>query len=80
MSDSGISKAAPVMERPVPSFDPEKSSVIIDADADLGLQYMVKNGQIDYTEEEERRVRWKIDLFLLPVVSISLIPEDLGMC
>jgi hypothetical protein len=49
--------------------DHEKGEVVIDRHADLGLQYLAKHGRVEYTEEEERAVRWKIDLCLMPIVS-----------
>lgn len=51
------------------SADPEKSEILVDRNADLGLQHLAKNGRVEYTEEEERKVRWKIDLCVLPIVS-----------
>lgn len=53
------------------SADVEKTDLIVDSDADLGLQFLAKNGRVEYTAEEESKVRWKIDLCLMPIVSSS---------
>lgn len=45
-----------------------KTEAIIDNKADVALQYLAEHGRVEYTPEEERTVRWRIDLFLLPVV------------
>lgn len=49
--------------------DPEKSEVLAEAGADLGFQYLAQHGVVEYTAEEESKVRWKIDLALMPIVS-----------
>lgn len=41
----------------------------IDKNADVGLQFLAQAEKIEYTEEEEKAVRRKIDLHLLPIVS-----------
>lgn len=48
---------------------PEKSEILVDRTADLGLQFLAKHGRTEYTEQEESAVRWKIDLLLMPIVS-----------
>ncbi|KPM43000.1 putative transporter [Neonectria ditissima] len=50
--------------------DFEKGTVI-DKRADLGLQFLEKTGAVEYTEEEEQRVRWKIDLYLMPILMLT---------
>lgn len=45
---------------------------IVTKKADVALQFLAEHGRIEYNPEEERVVRWRIDLFLLPVVSQSL--------
>lgn len=49
--------------------DFEKGEVL-DKTADLGLQFLEKNGPVEFTRREERTVLWKIDLYLLPIVSV----------
>jgi hypothetical protein len=49
--------------------DFEKGEVL-DKAADLGLQFLEKNGPVEFTWREERTVLWKIDLYLLPIVSV----------
>lgn len=44
--------------------------MIVDSKADLGLQYLEQHAVVEYTADEERWVRWKIDLFMLPIVRI----------
>lgn len=41
---------------------------IVDSKADVALQYLAEHGRVEYTAEEERVVRGRIDWFLLPVV------------
>lgn len=54
------------------SADQEKgAALVIDRNADLGLQFLAQNGRVEYTEEEERAVRWRIDLCLMPIVSLT---------
>ncbi|KAF7553814.1 hypothetical protein G7046_g6993 [Stylonectria norvegica] len=53
-----------------PYHDFEKGE-IVDRRADLGLQFLEMNGKIEYTEEEEQRVRWKIDLHLMPILMLT---------
>ena len=50
----------------------QKSEVLVGESADIALQYLVNNDRIEYTEEDAQRVRWKIDLYLLPIASNSL--------
>ncbi|CAM1507320.1 Fc.00g069610.m01.CDS01 [Cosmosporella sp. VM-42] len=50
---------------------PLEKGVIIDSHADIGLKYLIENGTIEFTPQEERRVRWKIDLYFLPILAIS---------
>ncbi|KAL2866136.1 uncharacterized protein BJX67DRAFT_356653 [Aspergillus lucknowensis] len=40
-------------------------------DIDIGLQFLAQHGQVEYTEDEDRRVRWKIDLYLLPILMVT---------
>ena len=42
---------------------------VVDKQADLGLQFINQHGGgIEITEEEDRHVRRKLDLFLMPIV------------
>jgi hypothetical protein len=43
--------------------------VVVDKNADIGLQFLTQHEPVEYTAAEERKVRWKIDLYLLPIVS-----------
>ncbi|CAH0023982.1 unnamed protein product [Clonostachys rhizophaga] len=49
--------------------DFEKEEVL-DKTADLGLQFLEKNDPVEFTWREDRTVLWKIDLYLLPIVSV----------
>ncbi|KAI9736175.1 MAG: hypothetical protein M1834_001060 [Cirrosporium novae-zelandiae] len=49
----------------------EKANVYVDSDADIGLQFLVQVGTVEFTEEEAKRVKWKIDLFLLPILCLT---------
>ena len=48
--------------------EPSKAPIATEKD-DIGLQYIAQHGIASYTPEEERRVRWKLDLNLMPMVS-----------
>lgn len=49
----------------------EDSKVLVVTEKDdIGLQYIVQHGVASYTAEEDRRVRWKLDLNLMPMVSL----------
>jgi hypothetical protein len=48
----------------------ETGKIVIDKKADIGLQFLAQHERVEYSVAEERRLRWEIDLFLLPVVSI----------
>lgn len=50
--------------------DSEKGQ-LVDSHADLGLKFLAENGVVEYTEEEASKVRWKIDLFLMPIVCMT---------
>lgn len=64
MSSKSIQK---VVSRQMPTtVDSEKSEPLI---TDIGLHYLAKNGRVEYTESEERKIRWKIDLCVLSIVS-----------
>ncbi|KAK4868072.1 hypothetical protein LT330_007270 [Penicillium expansum] len=43
----------------------------IDKNADVGLQFLAQAEKIEYTEEEEKAVRRKIDLHLLPILCLT---------
>jgi hypothetical protein len=46
-----------------------QEDMAVDKKADLGLQFINQHGGgIEITEEEDRRVRQKLDLFLMPIV------------
>lgn len=47
----------------------ETKNVAVDAEGNAALQLLAQVGPVDYTEEEAARVRWKIDMFFLPIVS-----------
>lgn len=51
--------------------DSEKGQ-IVDSHADLGLKFIAEHGVVEYSEEEASKVRWKIDLFLMPIVCVIL--------
>jgi hypothetical protein len=51
--------------------DYETGKTVIDKKADIGLQFLAQHEHVEYSVAEERRLRWKIDLFLLPVVRFS---------
>lgn len=50
------------------AIDHEKGELVVDRHADLGLQHLAKHGRVEFTPEEEKAVRWKIDLCLMPIV------------
>ena len=50
------------------AVDKEKGEVV-DHHADVGLQHLAKHGRVAYSLEEEKAVRWRIDLCLMPIVS-----------
>lgn len=47
----------------------ETRNVAVDAKGNAALQLLDQVGSVEYTVEEAARVRWKIDLFFLPIVS-----------
>lgn len=67
MDDSKIPEAASLAH----SKDTEQGEVVFDKKADIGLKFLAENGRVEYTAAEERAVRWKIDLFVLPIVSTT---------
>ncbi|KAI1341196.1 dipeptide transmembrane transporter [Xylariaceae sp. FL0016] len=52
------------------TVDVEKQPAV-SVDADIGLQFITQHGAITYNEEEERAVRWKLDLHLMPILMIT---------
>lgn len=70
MSSNIISKQSSVVAIPSNNLDAEKSEVLLPAGADVGLQFLAQNETVEYTDAEERAVRWKIDLCLMPIVSL----------
>ena len=60
------------------SRDTEQGEVIVDKSTDVGLRYLAENGRIEYTANEEQAVRWKIDLFVLPIVSAKPDPININ--
>jgi hypothetical protein len=50
--------------------DYETGKIAIDKKANIGLQFLAQHEHVEYSVAKERRLRWKIDLFLLPVVSV----------
>ena len=58
------------LQQPAAGTDATEDGVSVRSNADLGLQLITQHGgAIDYTAEEDRRVRWKLDLCLMPIVS-----------
>lgn len=47
--------------------------LVVTEEDDIGLQYIAQHGIESYTLEEDRRVRWKLDLHLMPMVSPLLL-------
>ncbi|KAI1342746.1 dipeptide transmembrane transporter [Xylariaceae sp. FL0016] len=41
-------------------------------DEDVGLQLLARSERISFTEEEARRVQWKTDVFILPILCITI--------
>ncbi|KAH6853200.1 major facilitator superfamily domain-containing protein [Chaetomium sp. MPI-CAGE-AT-0009] len=41
-------------------------------DADVGLQLLARSGTIEYTAQEARRVKWKVDFFILPLLCATI--------
>ena len=64
---SPIEKVASIVQEK--AIETEKGELIVDHHADLGLQYLAKHGRAEYSIEEETAVIWKIDLYLMPIVS-----------
>ncbi|KAH7024357.1 dipeptide transmembrane transporter [Microdochium trichocladiopsis] len=50
--------------------EPTKEHVI-DSRADIGLRYIAEHGVVEFTPEEERKVRRKIDMYFLPILAIT---------
>ena len=75
MSDLNISKK-PSLETSHNDVEVAKSEYIDERNADIALQYLAHNERIEYTEAEATKVRWKIDLFLLPIVSCFAHPFE----
>lgn len=48
----------------------EKMTIIPKSGADDALEIALDNQEETWTEEEERRILWKIDLTVLPLVSL----------
>ncbi|KAH8901123.1 dipeptide transmembrane transporter [Thozetella sp. PMI_491] len=44
---------------------------LVDHSADLGLQFIAQHGQVEFSEAEASSVRWKIDLYLMPILMIT---------
>ena len=51
------------------SLEGEKVSSTKALDGDDALDFLVSHGDTRITPEEDRRILWKIDLFLMPLVS-----------
>lgn len=67
-----------VSELPPSTFDNEKVPIVTEKD-DIGLQFLAAHANVSYTPAEDRQVRAKIDLHLMPIVSpllsdISIAP------
>ncbi|TVY52770.1 putative transporter [Lachnellula cervina] len=71
MSSNIISKQSSVVAIPSNNLDAEKSEVLLPAGADVGLQFLAQNETVEYTDAEERAVRWKIDLCLMPILALT---------
>lgn len=52
----------------VASDETAKAFTVTEKD-DIGLQFIAQHGVEAYTPEEEKKVRWKLDLNLMPMVS-----------
>lgn len=56
----------------IPDF---KKGQIIDSHADVALQFIPQHGSVEYSQSEATKVRWKIDLHLMPIVNtLELLP------
>ena len=56
------------LERPG-ERDVTESDEVVNKKADIGLQFIKQHGgAVEFTEEEDSRVRWKLDLYLMPIV------------
>ncbi|KAH9903744.1 dipeptide transmembrane transporter [Xylariomycetidae sp. FL2044] len=47
------------------------AQLIVTKDADIGLQFIAEHGRVDFTSEEECGVRWRLDLYLMPILMIT---------
>lgn len=71
-----------IEKSPVPTsfpksvVDKEMGDMIDLKVADIALAYLAHEDRLQYTEEEERAVRWKIDLCLLPIASQTTQARD----
>ena len=51
------------------AIDPEKHTVVeVNEKADIALQYLVEHDRIVFTPAEERRVKMKLDMYIMPLV------------
>ncbi|GAB7356839.1 hypothetical protein MBLNU459_g7713t1 [Dothideomycetes sp. NU459] len=49
----------------------QMKQIIVPGKGDVGLELLAQAGPVDYTEEEARQVKRKIDLYLLPILCIT---------
>lgn len=54
----------------------EIKDVVINQKADVGLRFLAQSGPVEFTNLEVKQVRWKIDLFFLPIVRPSESADD----
>jgi len=65
-------KSAPEPQLQAP--DVQQGEIVSNKPKDIGFQYLAEHDWVSYTPEEDRRVRTRIDLHILPVVRICLDP------
>lgn len=66
-----LDAAGGIRTDPVTDAEPDEAKYP-KKDADVGLQLLASSGRIEYTAEEARRVKRKVDLFILPIVPYIL--------
>jgi hypothetical protein len=63
----------PIMETTSNSQDYSKGEVLNHSDADIAAAYADKlDGENAYTSAEEKRLRWKLDLRLVPILWLNI--------
>ncbi|RFU28624.1 hypothetical protein B7463_g7719, partial [Scytalidium lignicola] len=56
--------------------DGGKTPIVTEKD-DIGLQFIAQHGWTTYTPEEERKVKWKLDLHMMPILMITYMLQYL---